>query len=169
MRRWSRCFARCGEALLRRVLCAAAARMGGLLLAGGLLMGPTGAAAQPTGAGPDTTRAWHDEAWTPIVHRAGLRIDYIYYPEADAEHDGIVLRLVSDTSTPVRYAFTVVFRAPAAETTATVQGRLEAGEMKTGDAAGLFWIPFEGQNHTLAEIGIRGLEVWPARPSRQSQ
>jgi hypothetical protein len=41
--------------------------------------------------------------------------------------------------------------------------------MKTGDAAGLFWIPFEGQNHTLAEIGIRGLEVWPARPSRQSQ
>jgi hypothetical protein len=120
---------------------------------------------QETNPARDSSTAWHEDAWTRIVARDGVRIDYIYYPEADNEHDGIVLRLINDTDTPVQYAFTLIFRAPEAETTATVRGRLDPGQMKTGDASGLFWMPFKGEDRTVGEIGLRGLEIWPARES----
>ena len=128
----------------------------GLVLVGG-------ARGQESESAPDTTRPWHDDAWTPIVKQEGVRIDYIYYPEADDKHDGIVVRLTNDNAVPVRYAFTLIFRAPEAETTAAVQGTLEAGQMKTGEDAGLFWIPFKGEDRSLGEIGIRGLEIWAIR------
>jgi hypothetical protein len=117
---------------------------------------------------PDTTDPWHDDAWTHIVEREGVRIAYIYYPDADNEHDGIVVRLTNDNDVPVRYAFTLIFRAPDAETTATVRGRLDAGQMKTGDKAGLYWTPFTGTDRSIGEIGLRGLEIWPAREPRSN-
>lgn len=129
----------------------------------------SGAWGQAPEAPPDTTGPWHDDAWTRIVEREGVRIDYIYYPDADNEHDGIVVRLTNDNDVPVRYAFTLIFRAPDADTTATVRGRLDAGQMKTGDEAGLFWIPFPDQDRSLGEIGLRGLEIWPAREPRPNR
>jgi hypothetical protein len=128
-----------------------------------------GAQGQVPETAPDTSEPWHDDAWTPIVEQEGVRIDYIYYPEANNEHDGIVVRLTNENDVPVRYAFTLIFRAPEAETTATVRGRLNAGQMKTGDKAGLFWIPFTDQDRSLGEIGLRGLEIWPARKPRPGQ
>ncbi|MFB6098647.1 MAG: hypothetical protein ABEK84_05970 [Salinibacter sp.] len=97
-----------------------------------------------------------------------MTIDYIYYPEADNVHDGIVLRLSNHGDVAVRYAFTLIFRAPEADTTAVVRGRLGAGEMKTGEPAGLFWIPFREEDRRLAEIGLRGLDIQPLhdRPNR---
>ncbi len=133
-----------------------------------LVLGASGTVAQPTEGSRDTTVVWHEDAWTLMVDQGGVRIHYIYYPEADAEHDGVVLRLINDNETPVRYAFTLIFRAPAAETTTTVRGRLEPGALKTGDEAGLFWVPFRGADHSLGEIGIRGLDVWPVREPRGS-
>ena len=112
----------------------------------------------------DTAAAWHDDAWTPIIEQNGLRVSYIYYPDADNEHDGVVLRLINDNEAPVRYAFSLIFRAPTADTTVLVRGQLEAGEMKTGDTAGLFWVPFRGEDRSLGEIGIRGLSVTRGRP-----
>lgn len=112
---------------------------------------------------PDSSETWHEDAWTPIVTQNGVGIAYIYYPQADNEHDGIVLRLRNETMVPVRYAFTVVFRAPDAETTAVVQGRLQPGQTKTGDKAGLFWVPFKGQDRSIGEIGLRGLEIVPLK------
>lgn len=114
---------------------------------------------------PDSSAAWHEDAWTPIVTQNGVSITYIYYPQADNEHDGIVLRLRNETEVPVRYAFTLVFRAPDAETTAVVQGRLQPGQTKTGDKAGLFWMPFKGQDRSIGEIGLRGLKIVPRRES----
>jgi hypothetical protein len=119
----------------------------------------SGALAQESPASADTAAAWHDDAWTPITEQNGLRVSYIYYPEADNEHDGVVLRLINDNEEPVRYAFTLIFRAPTADTSVSVRGRLGAGEMKTGDNAGLFWVPFRGEDRNLGEIGLRGLSV----------
>ena len=133
------------------------------IAATGLLCVSPSVVAQPTGAPADSTTPWHDDAWSPIVEQNGVRIDYIYYPDADNEHDGVVLRLTNDSDVAVRYAFTVVFRAPEADTTAAVRGRLEPGQMKTGDNAGLFWVPFRGKDRSLGEIGLRGLEVWAVR------
>lgn len=135
-------------------------RLAGLLILG-LLLPAVGLGQTPPS--PDTSAAWHDDAWTPIVEREGLRISYIYYPEADTEHDGVVLRLINDNEVPVRYDFTLIFRAPTADTAATVQGRVGPGEMKTGDDAGLFWVPFRGEDRSLGEIGLRGLSVAQVR------
>lgn len=112
---------------------------------------------------PDTTKPWFHEAWTKVVEQDGVRIDYIYYPEADNEHDGLVLRLINTNDADVWYAFTIVFRSPAVDTSMQVSGHIAAGQMKTGDKAGLFWIPFKGQDQSLGEIGLRGLEIWRER------
>ncbi|WP_103028814.1 hypothetical protein [Salinibacter altiplanensis] len=120
--------------------------------------------AQKGGVAGDTSAAWHEDAWTPIVAQRGLRIAYIYYPRADTEHDGVVLRLINRNEVPVRYGFTLVFRAPTADTTVAVRGGLGPGAMKTGDDAGLFWVPFRGEDRSLGEIGLRGLSVVRLRP-----
>ncbi|WP_263788986.1 hypothetical protein [Salinibacter grassmerensis] len=112
----------------------------------------------------DTSEAWHEDAWTPIIEQDGLQISYIYYPEADTRHDGVVLRLVNENEVPVRYGFTIIFRAPAADTTAPVRGRVGPDATKTGDDAGLFWVPFRGKDRSLGEIGLRGLSVVPLQP-----
>lgn len=109
----------------------------------------------------DTVDAWHEDAWTTIVEETGLKISYIYYPEADNENNGVVLRLENEGETPLRYVFTLVFRAPEADTSTIVRGELQPGKVKTGSASGLFWIPFEGTGYEIAEIGLRGLEVRP--------
>jgi len=117
------------------------------------------AVAQEPPVPSDTAAAWHDDAWTLITEQKGLRVSYIYYPEADNEHDGVVLRLINDNEGSVRYAFTLIFRAPTADTAVSVRGRLGPGEMETGDSAGLFWVPFREEDRSLGEIGLRGLSV----------
>lgn len=127
------------------------------------LLGVAPAMGQENAAAPDSVESWDEHAWTPVVERKGVHISYIYYPEADSKHGGVVLRLENENDAAVRYAFTLIFRAPAAETTATVQGRLRPGEMRTGDEAGLFWVPFTEDEGTIGEIGLRGLEITPTR------
>lgn len=127
------------------------------------LMALSSARGQPTGAAPDSSKRWHDYAWTQIVEQNGVIIDYIYYPDADNEQDGIVLRLTNTNDFAVRYAFTVVFRSPESDTSTGVRGRLDPGQMKTGDAAGLFWMPFTDSDQSIGEVGLRGLEVVPVR------
>jgi len=116
------------------------------------------AAGQAPEPGQDSSHAWHEDAWTRIVEQEGVRISYIYYPEADNEHDGIVLRLINENDVPVQYAFTLVFRAPEADTSVVVRGRLAPGEMKTGDDAGLFWVPFR-EGKSIGQVGLQDIEV----------
>lgn len=114
--------------------------------------------AQDSTAAGDSTRAVYDAAWTPIVERNGVRISFIFYSEADNVNNGVVIRLRNRNDYPVGYAFTVVFRGPSAEATARAEGELGAGEMKTGESAGLFWVPFE-DGSSIGEVGLRGIEV----------
>lgn len=138
--------------------------VGLLILALGL--GPV--QAQDSTATPDTSQAWYETAWTPIVEREGVQIAYLFYSEADNENDGVVLRLRNRNDYPVRYAFTVIFRGPQAEATAQAEGTLEAGEMKTGENDGLFWIPFDEKGYSVGEIGLRGIAVSRLRDGRRS-
>jgi hypothetical protein len=140
--------------------CIGGVLVGVLILALGSLQWAFG---QPTGPPSDSSEAWHEDAWTSILQQDGLQISYIYYPDADNEHDGVVLRLVNDSQDSLRYAFTLIFRAPDAETSVSVQGRLAPGEMKTGDDAGLFWMPFQKSDRNIGEIGLRGLKIAPVR------
>lgn len=113
---------------------------------------------QDSTAGADSTREWHDGAWTRIIERDGLDISYIFYSEADNVNNGVVLRLHNRNDYPVRYAFTVIFRGPKAQSRAPVEGTLKAGEMLTGDENGLFWVPFDNRRR-IGEVGLRDIEV----------
>jgi len=126
------------------------------------------AAAGQAKAPPDSVDEWHEDAWTQIVEQNGVHISYIFYPEANNKHNGVVLRLENENDTAIRYSFTLIFRAPETDTTTQVQGTLRAGAMKTGEESGLFWIPFRKTGHTIGAIGLRGLDVAPVRDPRGS-
>ena len=133
----------------------------GLLLA----VGPTAVRAQDsTETASDSTEAWHEWAWTPIVSRGGVQISYLFYREADNVNDGVVLRLRNTNDVPVRYSFTVLFRGPEGAAQGQADGRLAPGEVKTGEEDGLFWIPFRDGN-AVGRVGLRGIRIQREDPS----
>ena len=108
----------------------------------------------------DTSSAWHEDAWTPIVTKGGVEFTYLFYSKADNENNGVVIRLRNENETAVRYAFTIIFRGPAGKATAHADGDLGPGETKTGEQDGLFWIPFK-DGRRIGEVGLRGIDVTP--------
>lgn len=113
-------------------------------------------AAADSSAGFERTAG--DEAWTLVTTARGVEITYIHYIQADSHNDGVVLRLRNQTLCPAEIRFTVVFRSKHREVTVPYASTLQAGELKTGEASGLFWIPFP-DGRSVAEIGLRGLSV----------
>ena len=101
--------------------------------------------------------AW---AWRPLLTHEGIVFSYLFYRQADNENDGVVLKLDNTNAFAVQYRFRVVFRTEGAVHEEAVSGRLNPHEVKTGDAAGLFWIPFK-DGRSIGEIGLRGFNVVP--------
>jgi len=135
-----------------------------LLLAVALAGAGVSAAQDSSRVPSDTTEAWYNTAWTPIVKKQGVQIGYIFYGEADNENNGVVLRLDNENDYAVRYDFTVIFRGPAGQTTAQATGRLGPGQMKTGEKDSLFWIPFR-DGRRVGRVGLRGIDITP-RPDQ---
>ena len=131
---------------------------------------PNAPADTPAGADSTEEAAWARDAWTPITERRGARLSYIFYREADSEHDGVVIRVDNDNDVPIVYDFTVVFRSAAGrEVTDEARGSVPPKALKTGDTDGrgnLFWIPFSGTGETIDQVGVRSLKVWHVPPER---
>lgn len=107
----------------------------------------------------EAQRAAMEEAWKPMLVHEGVAFSYIFYTEADEHHDGVVVRLINRNDYAVRYRFTMVFRSETGdERTGQAEGTLQPGELKTGDRAGLFWIPFK-DSRSVGEVGLRGWRV----------
>lgn len=128
-----------------------------ILIAGGLVAGLT-VFAPPAQAQSSSDLGWQEDAWTPIIEYEGVRFSYIFYGEADNANNGVVIRLHNVNDYPVQYRFVVVFRNPDTERTAEARGSLAAGQMKTGDHDGLFWIPFK-DGQSIGEVGLRGMRI----------
>lgn len=131
--------------------------LGGVPLAGGVAQDST-AAQDRAAARPDTSLGWQEDAWTTIVTRNGVTVSYIFYPEADNQNNGVVLRLQNRNAHPIRYQFTILFRGPEGSKSAEAEGRMAGESMKVGDKDELFWIPFT-DGRRLAEVGLRGLRI----------
>lgn len=104
-------------------------------------------------------RIMKEEAWKPLLTHEGVRFSFLFYSVADNYNNGVVVLLVNTNDYDVRYRFKMVFRSSSGqEEVELVEGKLTAGEAKTGDRDGLFWIPFpDGQ--FIAEVGMRGYKV----------
>lgn len=104
----------------------------------------------------ETAGEW---AWNTILVEDSVRVAYVFYAEADARNQGVVLRLDNRNGVPVRYRFTALFRGvDGRERERPVRGSIAERSIVTGDAAGLFFVPFD-DGSPIAEIGIRGLRV----------
>lgn len=101
-----------------------------------------------------------DGPWKEIIQEDGVAFSYIYYREADNTNGGIVVKLVNTNDHAVDYHFKIIFRADGDERIEQAEGKLEAGQAKTGDSDGLFWIPFE-DGRGIGEVGLRGYEITP--------
>jgi len=114
--------------------------------------------AAPTVVAPDTTQRWSDEAWVPIYRSGDVQFSYLFYPEACGNRNGVVVRVQNDNAHPICYRFTIIFRGPDTERTARAHGTVPPHTLRTGDDAGLFWVPFD-DNERIGEIGLRGVQV----------
>lgn len=97
-------------------------------------------------------------AWKPLLMHEGVEFKYIFYDEADSENNGVVVMLINHNDYTVHYEFKIIFRAGPDEVVKHVVGVLQAGQAKTGDTDGLFWIPFP-DGRTISEVGLRGYKI----------
>lgn len=99
-----------------------------------------------------------DYAWKPLLQEGGVSFTYIYYAKPGSTVDGVVVKVANTNDYAVRYRFKVVFRTDGDERVEEAGGTLAAHEARTGDADGLYWVPFL-DGRPIIEFGLRGYEV----------
>jgi len=99
-----------------------------------------------------------EHAWKEMVVYEGVRFLYVFYPRADAFNDGVVMMLQNQNDYHIQYRFTIVFESPEGTTSADATGVLKPLEMKTGDAEGLFWVPFDDER-SLGAIRMKNYRI----------
>ncbi len=99
-----------------------------------------------------------EEAWKTFFEHEGLRFRYIFYPKANTNDDGVVVMLQNLNEYCISYRFTLIFESPEGSTSADAEGMLASLEMKTGDAEGLYWVPFD-DGRSIGAIGLRNYAV----------
>ena len=121
-----------------------------------LLLGAFACSVLPAQA--QTQKRGGEWAWKPMLKHEGVEFKYIFYAEADSENNGVVVMLINRNDYAVTYQFKIIFRAVGAEVLKHVSGELDAKQAKTGDADGLFWIPFP-DGRSIGEVGLRGYKI----------
>lgn len=130
---------------------------GCLLLAASSMLALTALAQQPEAG------TW---AWKTLLTHDGVTFKYIFYARADTQNNGVVVMLVNTNDYAVRYRFKIIFRADGEEVVEETSGDLGARQAKTGDADGLFWIPFP-DGRSIGEVGLRGYRITPKKQETQ--
>ena len=99
-----------------------------------------------------------EEAWKTILEHEGLRFRYIFYSKANTKDDGVVVMLQNLNEYCISYRFTIIFESPEGSVSADAEGTLASLEMRTGEADGLYWIPFD-DGRSIGAIGLRNYAV----------
>jgi len=99
-----------------------------------------------------------DFAWRLVVEQDSVLVRYLFYPLGDSRNNGVVLRLDNLSASAISYRFEALFRGDGREASAEVAGELEAFQSVTGDADGLFFIPFPDSGQ-VSQLGLRGFRI----------
>ncbi|MBI9072229.1 MAG: hypothetical protein JEY94_11560 [Melioribacteraceae bacterium] len=109
------------------------------------------------------------EEYTPfkkLYEKDGLLINYVFYSEGNGVKDnGITLFLHNKNNFGIEYSFDLIFRAGKTDKYQKVDGKLKAGEKKTGSSEKLFWIPFDDKR-TITELGITNFSIKKMEPAK---
>ena len=70
----------------------------------------------------------------------------------------MVVFLSNKNDFPVKYKFTLIFRAGKVDKQEVVEGKLKANEMITGSTSGLYFIPYQDKR-TITEVGITRVSI----------
>ncbi len=125
-----------------------------------VLLGAFACSALPAQA--QTQKFGGDWAWKPMLKHEGVEFKYLFYAEADSENNGVVVMLINRNDYAITYQFKVIFRTDGDEVIKETSGELDAGQAKTGDTDGLFWIPFP-DGRSIGEVGLRGYKIVPKK------
>lgn len=99
-----------------------------------------------------------EDKWKFLFEHECLRFLYLFYPRADSINDGVVMMLQNQNGYGINYRFTIIFESTAEAKIFDVEGSMKPLEIKTGDADGLFWIPFE-DGRSIGGIRMRKYRV----------
>ncbi len=90
----------------------------------------------------------------------GLEAKFLFYREGNGISDnGVVLLLKNQNDFDIDYKFDLVFNGTKFTSEKSVQGKLSAGEIKTGSNSGLFFLPFRDSTNVLYEIGVKKIRI----------
>jgi len=112
-------------------------------------------------AGQATTSS--DWAWKPVVLGDSVSVEYLFYAEVGERPSGVVLKVVNRSAQAQCYSMTVIFRSGEDRVEDPVSGCVDARSLVTGEADGLFFVPFE-DGRPVGEIGLRGFRIEPSWP-----
>jgi len=99
-----------------------------------------------------------EESWKELFEYEGVRFLYIFYPKADSINDGVVMMLQNRNEYGISYRFTIIFESLEGKASANVEGSMKPLEFKTGDVAGLFWVPFD-DGRPLGAIRMKNYRI----------
>jgi hypothetical protein len=99
-----------------------------------------------------------EAAWRSVAERDSVAVRYLFYSEADNVNNGVVLRLDNANSREIHYRLVAIFKSGESRVEETVSGKLAGRTTVTGDADGLFFIPFP-DGRKVTQIGVRGLTI----------
>ncbi len=101
-----------------------------------------------------------DWAWKPVVLHDSVSVEYLFYSEVGERRSGVVLKVVNRSAEPHGYAMTVIFKSGDDRVEVVVSGCVDANSLVTGEADGLFFLPFK-DGRPVGEIGLRGYRIGP--------
>ena len=98
-------------------------------------------------------------AWQSLTAASDVEISFIVHRYGDGQNAGVVIRLINTAHEERVFRFRVIFRSESRERLSEpVTGVLAPLEVRTGESAGLWWIPFK-DGSPVTEVGLKGLRI----------
>jgi hypothetical protein len=87
-------------------------------------------------------------------------VKFFFYSEGDGiQNNGVSMILINENPYPLDYSFDLIFRADSLDKTVTLQGEIDAEQIKTGSTAGLYFLPFQEPPRAVSHVGITKIRI----------
>ena len=99
-----------------------------------------------------------ESVWTKLYDKNGFNVSFVFYSEADSKNNGVVVKLINESSERIHYKFKLIMRAVDKDAETNLNGWLDPGAILTGSDNGLLFIPFK-DGTSIKAVGIKGVRL----------